>query len=807
MPRDASGNYTLPVGNPVVTGTTITSTWANSTMNDMKIAMQDSLSRSGNGPMLAPLKNTDGTAAAPSITFNLESSTGWYRAGPGDVRYSINGIDKYRFFADQIQVWSVADSAWYPIPTAKTTGSVTETVTLAASQTVVPFTSSVAGAALYVNGTSGDRGRLFLGTDYTYDPVANEITLASSYPAGTLIASVLNDETDVVAAAAAAATSASNAETAKNAADGFAQAASDLYDDFDRRYLGPKSTAPSVDNEGNPLVTGALYFNTSGGSMFVWEGSAWTNISPTIPDASEGVKGIVALSDLTAALAGTDENTAMPPDLVHAAFNQYGLGISGTDSASIVTDLTVNLASGDYYVPGATVVGGPPDIEGVPYTLRVSKADGGRQSFLLQQASSFVAQTIFAGSRSGPTGAIDWGEIPLNSTLVPKAGGVFTGDITYYGGGGVSSNTSYGSLALNSNTTGSNNTASGYRALYSNTDGFSNVATGYQALRFNTTGIRNTATGYEALYSNTTGNYNTASGVYSMYSNTEGLFNTATGYAALYYNTEGSENTANGRNALFSNTTGSKNVANGYQALRSNTTGGNNTAHGYQALRSNTTGDNNTAVGYRALYSNTTYNNVSGLGHNSAVTGSDQVQLGDSDTTTYVYGTVQDRSDLRDKADVRDTILGLDFITALRPVDYRWDLRDDYKPDAPTEPEPLKDDATEQDIQAHELALSQYENDHAEWLLAVKHENLIHDGTHKRSRYHHGVIAQEIAGVIAESGVDFGGYQDHKVNGGEDVLTIAYSELIGPLVKALQEVNQKFDALKEEFDDYVETHS
>jgi len=314
------------------------------------------------------------------------------------------------------------------------------------------------------------------------------------------------------------------------------------------------------------------------------------------------------------------------------------------------------------------------------------------------------------------------GEVPLNSTLVPKAGGTFTGDITYYGGGGVSSNTSYGTLALNSNTVGDSNTAHGYLALTANTTG--------------------------------------------------------------------SRNTASGRNALSSNTTGSNNTANGRDALNSNTVGNYNTAHGYLALSANTA-----------------YNNVSGLGHNVQVTGSDQVQLGNSNTTVYTQsGTVSSRSDLRDKADVRDTILGLDFITALRPVDYRWDLRDDYKPDAPTEPEPLKDDATEQDIQAHELALSQYENDHAEWLIAVKHENLIHDGTYKRSRYHHGVIAQEIAGVIAESGVDFGGYQDHKVNGGEDVLTIAYSELIGPLVKALQEVNQKFDALKEEFDDYVETH-
>ena len=46
--------------------------------------------------------------------------------------------------------------------------------------------------------------------------------------------------------------------------------------------------------------------------------------------------------------------------------------------------------------------------------------------------------------------------------------------------------------------------------------------------------------------------------------------------------------------------------------------------------------------------------------------------------TTYVYGTVQNRSDSRDKADVRDTVLGLDFINKLRPVDFKWDLREQY---------------------------------------------------------------------------------------------------------------------------------
>ena len=360
-------------------------------------------------------------------------------------------------------------------------------------------------------------------------------------------------------------------------------------------------------------------------------------------------------------------------------------------------------------------------------------------------------------------------------------------------------NTATGSLALNSNTEGNNNTAYGSLALYDNTTGSNNTAAGYQALFSNTTGYSNTAYGYRALYSNTTGNNNVANGNQALFSNTIGSGNIASGSNALYFNTTGFDNTVSGRNALFSNTTGNRNTAHGYQALYDNTTGDNNTASGYYALTNNTTANYNTATGYNALSSNTTYNNTSGFGNDAQVTASDQVQLGNSGTTTYVYGTVQDRSDLRDKADVRDTILGLDFITALRPVDYRWDLRDDYKPDAPTEPEPLKDDATEQDIQAHELALSQYENDCAEWLIAVKHENLIHDGTHKRSRYHHGVIAQEVAEVIAESGIDFGGYQDHKVSGGEDVLSIGYDELIGPLIKALQEVNQKFD-------DYVKTH-
>jgi len=63
------------------------------------------------------------------------------------------------------------------------------------------------------------------------------------------------------------------------AAAASATAAANALDSFDDRYLGAKSTAPSVDNDGNALLTGALYWNTVTNTMFVWSGSAWGSIS------------------------------------------------------------------------------------------------------------------------------------------------------------------------------------------------------------------------------------------------------------------------------------------------------------------------------------------------------------------------------------------------------------------------------------------------------------------------------------------------------------------------------------------------
>jgi hypothetical protein len=64
-------------------------------------------------------------------------------------------------------------------------------------------------------------------------------------------------------------------------AEAAAAAAAAAYDSFDDRYLGAKSTPPTVDNDGNALITGALYWNSVDGAMYAWTGSEWGSISST----------------------------------------------------------------------------------------------------------------------------------------------------------------------------------------------------------------------------------------------------------------------------------------------------------------------------------------------------------------------------------------------------------------------------------------------------------------------------------------------------------------------------------------------
>jgi hypothetical protein len=94
---------------------------------------------------------------------------------------------------------------------------------------------------------------------------------------------------------------------AKNAAETAQAAAAAKYTDFDNRYLGPKSTNPTTDNNGGALGNGALYFNTAVFEMRVWNGTAWQN-APFAPAAhnhpTTDITGLGTAATLNVAASG-----------------------------------------------------------------------------------------------------------------------------------------------------------------------------------------------------------------------------------------------------------------------------------------------------------------------------------------------------------------------------------------------------------------------------------------------------------------------------------------------------------------------
>jgi microcystin-dependent protein len=99
MPRDTSGNYTLPLLNPVVGGTVIDVAWANNTMADIATQLNNVFTRDGLLGPLAPWKLVDGAAAAPAMTFNSELSLGIFRENAGTLGVAVGGNVVGRFQA------------------------------------------------------------------------------------------------------------------------------------------------------------------------------------------------------------------------------------------------------------------------------------------------------------------------------------------------------------------------------------------------------------------------------------------------------------------------------------------------------------------------------------------------------------------------------------------------------------------------------------------------------------------------------------------------------------------------------------
>ena len=345
-------------------------------------------------------------------------------------------------------------------------------------------------------------------------------------------------------------------------------------------------------------------------------------------------------------------------------------------------------------------------------------------------------------------------------------------------------NTATGVNALTTNIEGNNNTATGANSLYANENGSNNTAIGANALySYNPTTIidgNNTATGANALYSNTEGNYNTATGEGALFSNELGLHNTATGNRALYSNKPdnllncgqlymcGSGNSAYGVEALANNIDGSENVAIGVIAGWRNITGSRNTFIGNAAGLNNTVdGNYNTFLGFLAQ-ANGDYDYATAIGARAIVEHPNSIELGIVGTTIYTptNTAIQVGSDSRFKKNVQENVKGLEFIKKLRPVTFNFDTKklDDFT--IKNMPDSIKE--------MHQEGM---------------------DFTTSSSIVHSGFIAQEVEQAANDCGFT-SSIVDVPADTSTGVYSLGYTEIVVPLVKAVQELSDTIDSLK-----------
>ncbi len=106
-------------------------------------------------------------------------------------------------------------------------------------------------------------------------------------------------------------TSANNAAASATSAAASATNAAASYDSFDDRYLGSKATAPTLDNDGNALLIGALYWDTAISGLRAYNGSAWiTYAGITAAGLANTPSGGIAATNVQAAINELDAEKA-----------------------------------------------------------------------------------------------------------------------------------------------------------------------------------------------------------------------------------------------------------------------------------------------------------------------------------------------------------------------------------------------------------------------------------------------------------------------------------------------------------------
>ena len=370
----------------------------------------------------------------------------------------------------------------------------------------------------------------------------------------------------------------------------------------------------------------------------------------------------------------------------------------------------------------------------------------GRESLLSNQTNA-ANTAVGAGSMGYIRG--DNNTALGNDSLIGKSSSVSSG----------ADNTAIGKGAMGGNamTDASNNVAVGTTALPVVTSGDKNTVAGFESAKRLTTGIRNVILGNKAGMGIITGDDNIAIGGEAAMGFGDG-FPTLENDSDFNAFTVGSKNIAIGSRAMYNAPTQSdateKNVAIGYAALATVQDGDNNVGVGHLAGQSIVSGSNNTCVGY--------------LSNVAASSTSNSVTLGNSSVTSLRCQdtSISSVSDERDKKDIVDSTYGLDLLKTFRPVSFTWNKRAELE----EKPSWMSDEEWKEEQEARSKKVDPYKDKPAI-----------------------GFIAQELRDAVPESDRKRLDLVDEQ---NADRLEAKQGKLIPILVKALQELSAKNDALE-----------
>ena len=229
-------------------------------------------------------------------------------------------------------------------------------------------------------------------------------------------------------------TQANNATTAKQAAEDARDLARAALDNFDDRYLGDKPTDPTEDNDNEALITGALYFNTSLNVIKVYDGAAWSQITPT--DAQQtNIDAVVANETQINIVASNIDNvdTASANALSNATIStaQAAIATTQANSASSNATLVQNLSDNFHGVYLGALTGDPAgDSVGDFVNAGDIYFDTTIKKFKVFNGSSFdivgsVSRNFFASPQVANLGVFKKYAVLTDTKAAPNSGGSF----------------------------------------------------------------------------------------------------------------------------------------------------------------------------------------------------------------------------------------------------------------------------------------------------------------------------------------------------------------------------------------------